>query len=68
MQAFGIVEAGLAAGGVGTFLLVVSHALGKATLLPIKDPFLVESLPHTEKSGDFRHAVIETQTASSERP
>lgn len=50
-QALGIVEAGLAAGGVGVFLLVVPRALGKASLVPINDPFLVESLPHAEEHG-----------------
>lgn len=53
LPGFGVVEAGLAAGGVGVFLLVVPRALGKASLLPIKDPFLVESLPHAEKYGGF---------------
>lgn len=48
---FGVVEAGLAAGGVGIFLLVVTRALRQASLLPINDPFLVESLPHEEQHG-----------------
>lgn len=52
MPEFGLVEAGLAAGGMGMFLLVVPLALGKASLLPLKDPFLVESLPHEEQYGD----------------
>jgi hypothetical protein len=52
LQAFGIVEMGFVAGGVGVFLLVVPRALGKASLLPVNDPFLVESLPHGKMSGN----------------
>jgi hypothetical protein len=51
LQRFGAVEVGLAAGGVGVFLLVMSRALRKASLAPINDPFLVESLPHVQKYG-----------------
>lgn len=48
LPAIGIMEAGLAAGAVGVFLLVVPRALGQASLLPVQDPYLVESLPHAE--------------------
>jgi hypothetical protein len=49
LQAFGLVEAGLTVGGVGLFLLSVPRSLGKASLIPSNDPFLIESLPHPEK-------------------
>lgn len=51
LPAFGILEAGLAAGGAGVFLLVVPRELGKASLLPVHDPYLVESLPHAGRHG-----------------
>jgi hypothetical protein len=61
MQAFGVVELGLAAGGLGLFLLVVPRSLGKASLLPIKDPFLVESLyeatPSSSWTADQSHTI-----------
>lgn len=41
----GIVEAGLAAGAIGVSLLVVLGALGRRPLVPMGDPFLMESLP-----------------------
>lgn len=56
LQGFGVVEAGLIAGGLGLFLLAVPRALGKASLVPINDPFLVESLPHPERNG--RHPSV----------
>jgi hypothetical protein len=46
LKSGGIVEGGLAAGAVGVFLFAVLRALEKAPLVPINDPFLVESLPH----------------------
>jgi hypothetical protein len=39
-------QAGLLFGGSGLFYLALSRALGGAPLVPVKDPFLVESLPH----------------------
>ena len=48
-------ELGLLAGAVGLFGLVFFAALGRAALVPVGDPFLVESLPalrpHAEPSG-----------------
>jgi hypothetical protein len=38
-------EIGLAAGAAGLFALVFLAALRKAALIPVGDPFLVESLP-----------------------
>lgn len=51
LHAFGVVEAGLMAGAAGVFLLVVPWMLQTASLVPIEDPFLVESLPHKEDHG-----------------
>ncbi len=51
LQGLGVVEVGLVAGGLGLFLLAVPRALSKAPLVPIHDPFLVESLPHPERNG-----------------
>jgi hypothetical protein len=56
MQTFGVVEVGLAAGALGLFLLTVFRALGKAPLVPVNDPFLVESLPHPEGGEHYRQA------------
>lgn len=44
-RTFGIVEVGIAAGTLGMFLLVVIPALRRQSLVPINDPYLVESLP-----------------------
>jgi hypothetical protein len=38
-------EIGLAAGAAGLFALVFFAALGRAALIPVRDPFLPESLP-----------------------
>ncbi len=40
----GIVEAGLAAGGFGLFMLAFLRVLRRAPLVPLKDPFLADSL------------------------
>jgi hypothetical protein len=56
MQNFGIVESGLAAGALGLFLLTVLRALAKGSLVPVNDPFLVESLPHPA-DGEHRRLV-----------
>ncbi|HEV2400582.1 MAG TPA: hypothetical protein VGS27_26830 [Candidatus Sulfotelmatobacter sp.] len=42
----GIWEIGMAAGLVGVFLLGVLAALRKAPLIPVRDPYLAESLHH----------------------
>lgn len=56
MRSLGIVEGGLAAGAVGLFLLTVFRALGRQSLVPINDPFLVESLPHPVDEAHHRSA------------
>lgn len=56
LQNFGIVEFGLAAGAVGFFLLVVFRALQRYSLVPINDPLLVESLPHSVNAEHHRLA------------
>ena len=44
---FGVWEIGLMLGAVGTGVLVFFHALRKAPIIPVKDPYLMESLhPH----------------------
>lgn len=53
IRSLGVVELGLAAGGVGVFLLTVPRALGKASLLPINDPFLVESLHEATRASSW---------------
>jgi hypothetical protein len=44
------VETGLALGGAGLLFLVVCRDLRRAPLIPINDPFLVESLPHRDSA------------------
>jgi hypothetical protein len=46
----GLLEAGLAAGAAGAFLLAFLRALGGASLVPVNEPYLVESL-HTVRAG-----------------
>ncbi len=41
---FGAMEIGLAAGGLGLFLLAFLRVLHQASLVPVRDPFLDESL------------------------
>ena len=44
---FGVWEIGLMLGAVGTGVLVFFHSLRKAPIIPVKDPYLMESLhPH----------------------
>ncbi len=43
---FGLTEIGATAAVAGLFLLTVTTMLGKASLLPSKDPYLIESLHH----------------------
>lgn len=42
----GIAPLGIIAGGIGVFILVIGRALGNAPLVPVRDPFLEESLHH----------------------
>jgi hypothetical protein len=44
-------EVGLLAGAAGLFALVFFAALGKAALIPVGDPFLLESLPGFHRLG-----------------
>lgn len=41
----GILEVGMALGMVGICYLVISRALSRAALVPVHDPYLIESLP-----------------------
>ncbi len=45
---FGLTEIGGAATFIGLFVLAVTMALGKASLLPAKDPYLQESIHHAQ--------------------
>jgi hypothetical protein len=42
---FGIWEIGIFVGMMAGFFLIVFHTLAKRNLIPVKDPYLVESLP-----------------------
>lgn len=44
--AFGIWEVGVALGTIGVAASLILHALGRAALIPLKDPYLQESLHH----------------------
>lgn len=44
--AIGFLEAGFVLGAIGLIVLVVSKSLGKASLIPRNDPYLVESMHH----------------------
>jgi len=41
---FGVWEAGLVLGGIGLFLLVFTRAMRQAAPVPVRDPYLMESL------------------------
>ena len=42
----GFAPMGITLGAIGVFILVFGHSLGKAALIPLKDPYLDESLHH----------------------
>jgi hypothetical protein len=46
----GILEVGLAAGAAGAFLLTLLRTLGQAPIIPVNEPYLVESL-HAVRVG-----------------
>jgi len=56
------VMAAMTLGALGLYFLVVCRALGKASLLPRHDPFLMESLPHEHGN----HGLSSISTNSSE--
>jgi hypothetical protein len=43
---FGVWEIGLMLGAAGLFFLALFHVLPKANAVPVKDPFLIESLTY----------------------
>ena len=42
----GIEPLGITVGAIGVFILVIGKSLGSAALIPLKDPYLDESLHH----------------------
>lgn len=68
MPVFGVVEVSLAMGGVGVFFLVVPHALGKASLLLIKDSYLGRVFHMRKSTEAAQRAVMETRAAIFEGP
>lgn len=63
LAGFGLLELGLAVGALGAFLFVVPHALAKRSLLPVNDPYLMESLPAAVRD-DYRRVFQDGHKAS----